>query len=158
MHEGLRALSVMIRCVSHVDLQTAGDEDWIDPRRNQETQEHRSRTNQKKMVELLSRFTPEQMNRYECYRRAALPKHVLRRLFHIYTGTFLNPNGLLVLAAVGKLFVGELVETARQVAEEQGSSDLDQIQPIHIREARVRLQGDVWKGRSGRQLFKFQRL
>jgi transcription initiation factor TFIID subunit 11 len=40
---------------------------------------------------------------------------VLKRLFQTITGTILNPNGLIVLAAVGKLFVGELVEMARQV-------------------------------------------
>ena len=72
------------------------------------------------MVDLLSQFTSEQMTRYECYRRSSLPKSILKRLFQTVTSTAPPPNGLIILAAVGKLFVGELVEKARQMADEDG--------------------------------------
>ena len=93
-----------------------------------------------KMAEMLRYFTPEQMDRYECYRRSSLPKPVLRRVFQAVTGTILNPNGLIVLAAVGKLFVGELVELAREIADDEGVSDLDEIKPAHVREAHRRME------------------
>jgi transcription initiation factor TFIID subunit 11 len=93
-----------------------------------------------KMAEMLRYFTPEQMDRYECYRRSSLPKPVLRRVFQAVTGTILNPNGLIVLAAVGKLFVGELVELAREIADDEGVSDLEEIKPAHVREAHRRME------------------
>jgi transcription initiation factor TFIID subunit 11 len=93
-----------------------------------------------KMAEMLRYFTPEQMDRYECYRRSSLPKTALRRVFQAVTGTILNPNGLIVLAAVGKLFVGELVELAREIADDEGVSDLDEIKPAHVREAHRRME------------------
>ena len=98
---------------------------------------------------MLRYFTPEQMDRYECFRRSSLPKPVLRRLFQTITGTMLNPNGLIVLSAVGKMFVGELVETARHVADEEGVSDLEELKPVHIREAhrRLEVEGKLFRGR-----------
>jgi transcription initiation factor TFIID subunit 11 len=93
-----------------------------------------------KMAEMLRYFTPEQMDRYECYRRSSLPKPALRRVFQAVTGTILNPNGLIVLAAVGKLFVGELVELAREIADDEGVSDLEEIKPAHVREAHRRME------------------
>ena len=96
-----------------------------------------------KMVEMLRYFTPEQMDRYECFRRSSLPKPALRRLFQTVTnGTILNPNGLIVLAAVGKLFVGELVEAAREIADRRGVSDLEQLKPSHLREAHAKMQSE----------------
>lgn len=131
------------------DEEEVEDGDEFERRRDTELQEEIRRADREKMVELLKHFTPEQMNRYECYRRSSLPKPVLKRLFQTVTGTILNPNGLIVLAAVGKLFVGELIETARQVAEEQGMSDLDEIKPAHLREAHRRIEaaGDVFRKR-----------
>lgn len=102
-------------------------------------------TERAQMVDLLSQFTPEQMTRYECYRRSSLPKSILKRLFQTVTSTAPPPNGLIILAAVGKLFVGELVEKARQVADEEGLSDLDEIRVGHIQEACWRLHSGALK-------------
>ena len=118
------------------------DGDEFERRQDNEFQEQMRKADREKMVELLKHFTPEQMDRYECYRRSSLPKPVLRRIFQTITGTILNPNGLIVLAAVGKLFVGELIEKARQVADEQGLSDLDELKPAHVREAHRRLEAE----------------
>ena len=119
----------------HADDRAAdGDEGEPDAR----TEEDRE-----KMVEMLRYFTPEQMDRYECFRRSSLPKPALRRLFQTVTnGTILNPNGLIVLAAVGKLFVGELVEAAREIADRRGVSDLEQLKPSHLREAHAKMQSE----------------
>ena len=135
------------------------DGDAFERRRDRELQEEMRLSDREKMVDLLKHFTPEQMNRYECYRRSSLPKPVLKRLFQTITGTILNQNGLIVLATVGKMFVGELIELARAVADEQGLTDLDEIRPAHIREAHRRMDaaGQLFKERV-KPLFKNQRL
>ena len=72
---------------------------------------------------------PEQMDLQWRYRRSSLPKTALRRVFQAVTGTILNPNGLIVLAAVGKLFVGSLRARAEIAFDDEGVSDLDEIKP-----------------------------
>ncbi|CAI7868182.1 unnamed protein product [Closterium sp. NIES-54] len=87
--------------------------------------------------ELLDRFTPEQMNRYEAYRRSGFKQASMRRLVHGVAGTTVSPQLGIVMSGVAKLMVGELVETARLVMGERG--DEGPIRPTHIREAYRRL-------------------
>ncbi|CAI5479452.1 unnamed protein product [Closterium sp. Yama58-4] len=86
---------------------------------------------------LLDRFTPEQMNRYEAYRRSGFKQASMRRLVHGVAGSTVSPQLGIVMAGVAKLMVGELVETARLVMGERG--DEGPIRPTHIREAYRRL-------------------
>jgi len=88
-----------------------------------------------RMLELLKTFTPSQMERYESYRRSNLSKPMLRKLFRAATGVNLNPNGLIILAGVSKMFVGEMVETARDVMRAKGLNEYEEIKPEHLREA-----------------------
>ena len=92
------------------------------------------------MGELLKIFTPEQLTRYECYRRSSLSKPALKRIFNSITGTSLNPNSLIVLAAVCKLYIGQIVESAREVASSYEVSDLDPLEVEHVQEAHRRIQ------------------
>ena len=98
------------------------------------------------MGELLKIFTPEQLTRYECYRRSSLSKPALKRIFNSITGASLNPNALIVLAAVCKLHVGQIVESAREVASSYEVSDLDPLEVEHVQEAHRRIQacGDTF--------------
>ena len=80
-------------------------------------------------------FYTAQMERYECYRRSHISKPALKKIFYSLTGVSLNPNGLIILSSVVKMFIGELTETSRLIVEEQGFSQLDEIRPIHILES-----------------------
>ena len=80
-------------------------------------------------------FSTAQMERYECYRRSHISKPALKKIFYSLTGVSLNPNGLIILSSVVKMFIGELTETSRLIVEEQGFSQLDKIRPIHILES-----------------------
>jgi transcription initiation factor TFIID subunit 11 len=88
-----------------------------------------------RMSELLKTFTPSQMERYECFRRSNLSKTTLRRLFKAASGVTLNANGLIILAGVSKMFVGEMVETAREIMKSRGMNEYEEIRPEHLREA-----------------------
>ncbi|KAK7270258.1 hypothetical protein RIF29_23271 [Crotalaria pallida] len=107
-----------------------------------------------KMQAILSQFTEEQMSRYESFRRAGFQKANMKRLLAGITGTQkISVPMTIVVSGIAKLFVGEVVETARIVMKERKESG--PIRPCHLREAyrRLKLEGKVFK-RSGLRLFR----
>ncbi|XVE83737.1 hypothetical protein DITRI_Ditri16bG0110400 [Diplodiscus trichospermus] len=107
-----------------------------------------------KMQAILSQFTEDQMTRYESFRRSALQKSNMRRLLVSITGSQkISLPMTIVVCGIAKMFVGELVETARIVMTERKESG--PIRPCHIREAyrRLKLEGKVPK-RSVQRLFR----
>ncbi|EEF29673.1 Transcription initiation factor TFIID subunit, putative [Ricinus communis] len=107
-----------------------------------------------KMQAILSQFTENQMTRYESFRRSALQKANMRRLLVSITGSQkISLPMTIVVCGIAKMFVGELVETARIVMTERKESG--PIRPCHIREAyrRLKLEGKVPK-RSVPRLFR----
>ncbi|XVF47515.1 hypothetical protein PTKIN_Ptkin03bG0115000 [Pterospermum kingtungense] len=107
-----------------------------------------------KMQAILSQFTEDQMSRYESFRRSALQKSNMRRLLVSITGSQkISLPMTIVVCGIAKMFVGELVETARIVMTERKESG--PIRPCHIREAyrRLKLEGKVPK-KSVQRLFR----
>ncbi|KAE7996444.1 hypothetical protein FH972_001170 [Carpinus fangiana] len=107
-----------------------------------------------KMQAILSQFTEEQMSRYESFRRAGFQKSNMKRLLASITGTQkISVPMTIVVSGIAKMFVGELVETARMVMTERRESG--PIRPCHIRESyrRLKLEGKVPK-RSVPRLFR----
>ncbi|KAK6247847.1 hypothetical protein QUC31_019412 [Theobroma cacao] len=106
-----------------------------------------------KMQAILSQFTEDQMSRYESFRRSALQKSNMRRLLVSITGSQkISLPMTIVVCGIAKMYVGELVETARMVMTERKESG--PIRPCHIREAyrRLKLEGKVPK-KSVQRLF-----
>nr|KYP41808.1 Transcription initiation factor TFIID subunit 11 [Cajanus cajan] len=107
-----------------------------------------------KMQAILSQFTEDQMSRYESFRRAGFQKANMKRLLASITGTQkISVPMTIVVSGIAKLFVGEVVETARIVMKERKESGT--IRPCHLREAyrRLKLEGKVFK-RSASRLFR----
>ncbi|XP_059440341.1 transcription initiation factor TFIID subunit 11 [Corylus avellana] len=99
-----------------------------------------------KMQAILSQFTEEQMSRYESFRRAGFQKSNMKKLLASITGTQkISVPMTIVVSGIAKMFVGELVETARMVMTERRESG--PIRPCHIRESyrRLKLEGKVPK-------------
>eukprot|EP00262_Sarcandra_glabra_P019187 TRINITY_DN714_c0_g1_i1.p1 TRINITY_DN714_c0_g1~~TRINITY_DN714_c0_g1_i1.p1 ORF type:complete len:197 (-),score=57.77 TRINITY_DN714_c0_g1_i1:5-595(-) len=107
-----------------------------------------------KMQAILSQFTEEQMSRYESFRRSGFQKANMKKLLASITGSpKISVPMTIVVSGIGKMFVGELVETGRMVMAERKESG--PIRPCHIREAyrRLKLEGKVPR-RSMPRLFR----
>ncbi|CAL5206749.1 unnamed protein product [Lathyrus oleraceus] len=107
-----------------------------------------------KMQAILSQFTEEQMSRYESFRRAGFQKANMKRLLASITGTQkISIPITIAVSGIAKVFVGEVVETARMVMKERKESG--PIRPCHLREAhrRLKLEGKVFK-RTTSRLFR----
>ena len=86
---------------------------------------------------LLASFDDETLNRYEAFRRAHLPKAVVRKIVSQLVGP-VPASVAIVVAGVGKVFIGEIVESALDIMEEWGHGG--PIKPEHLREAYKRYQ------------------
>ncbi|BAT96744.1 Transcription initiation factor TFIID subunit 11 TBP-associated factor [Vigna angularis] len=107
-----------------------------------------------KMQTILFQFSEEQMSRYESFRRAGFQRANMKRLLASITGTQkISVPMTIVVSGIAKMFVGEVVETARIVMKERKESG--PIRPCHLREAyrRLKLEGKVFK-RSASRLFR----
>ncbi|KAK9823948.1 hypothetical protein WJX72_006600 [[Myrmecia] bisecta] len=89
----------------------------------------RNRLNQ----QILQMLTPEQIDRYEAYRRSSLNRRNMKRLIQSVTGQVANPNTIIVMCGVAKMFLGDLIEAGRAIAHEQG--DTGPLRPSHIHAA-----------------------
>lgn len=64
---------------------------------------------------LLTNLDEEQMNRFEVFRRTSLAKNNIKKISSIITNQTVAANINLLLAGVGKIFIGEIVEKAQEV-------------------------------------------
>ncbi|KAL9175401.1 hypothetical protein ABFS82_02G109700 [Erythranthe guttata] len=111
-------------------------------------------TKRAKMQEILAHFTEDQMSRYESFRRSGFQKSNMKRLLASITGSAkISMPMTIVVSGIAKMFVGELIETARVVMAER--RDTGPIRPCHMREAyrRLKLDGKIPK-RSVPRLFR----
>ncbi|KAI9449513.1 TAFII28-domain-containing protein [Lactarius psammicola] len=82
---------------------------------------------------LMDNFTPEQYERFEAYRRHALPKQAVRKVIQQSLGQQVSMPVAQIVAGFTKVFVGEIVEKARAVQARRGEKG--PLSPDHLREA-----------------------
>lgn len=116
------------------DVQQREDEEE-DAEMQRRLEERRGEENAR-MGELYDNFirvaTPEQLERFEHWKRSKFPRASMKRLMGDICGAS-TERGAIVLAAVAKMFVGELVESARELMTAAGETG--PIQPSHLRQA-----------------------
>lgn len=69
------------------------------------------------------------MKRYERFRRVTFSRSVMEKFMQRVLDQRVNTNSVIVVNGIAKLFVGELIEGARQVMEEEVRAHLS-IQPL----------------------------
>ncbi|KAG6887752.1 hypothetical protein C0992_010853 [Termitomyces sp. T32_za158] len=78
-------------------------------------------------------LNPAQYDRFEAYRRHALPKAAVRKVIQQTLGQQVSQPVAQIVAGFAKVFVGEIVEKARAVQRRRGESG--PLSPDHLREA-----------------------
>ncbi|KAI8394204.1 hTAFII28-like protein conserved region-domain-containing protein [Radiomyces spectabilis] len=102
---------------------------------------------------LLENFTDDQLQRYEGYRRSALNRTNVKRLVSQVLNQQCSQTMAFVVAGFSKVYVGEIIEKAREVMEELG--DTGAIRPEHLREAHRRYkQSQTVSSTVGKKLFR----
>ncbi|KAI6008791.1 TAFII28-domain-containing protein [Pisolithus orientalis] len=107
---------------------------------------------------LMDNFSAAQYDRFEAYRRHALPKQAIRRVIQQTTGQQVSQPVAQIIAGFAKVFVGEIVEKGRAVQARRGESG--PLSPDHLREAYRLYQaeaGRVGSARPGRGRRLFHR-
>ncbi|TFK63950.1 TAFII28-domain-containing protein [Pluteus cervinus] len=82
---------------------------------------------------LMDNFSPAQYERFEAYRRHALPKQAVRKVIQQTTGQQVSQPVAQIVAGFAKVFVGEIVERARAVQARR--RERGPLTPDHLREA-----------------------
>ena len=101
-----------------------------------------------RMAALLEIMTPEQIARYEHFRRSHLKRsdvsRVMKTVLPPKDATLVTEKAAIVVGGAAKVYAGELLEMARTVMEEETPRSYA-VQPRHLREAyrRLRIAGKV---------------
>ncbi|WIA14954.1 hypothetical protein OEZ85_001665 [Tetradesmus obliquus] len=122
-----------------------GDEDMAEqqPEEQQEPEDPAAAEAQRQNAwykECFDAMTEAQRNRLEAYIRSNLQKKTMKKVLQELTGLTLNDRLVIAISSITKMFVGELVETARQIAAREGHSGA--LLPSHIRQAHAALSAD----------------
>ncbi|KAF9967871.1 hypothetical protein BGZ73_000340 [Actinomortierella ambigua] len=105
---------------------------------------------------LLDCFSPEQLQRYEVYRRSVLSRPTIKKLVATILNQQVSQTMAFVVAGFCKVYVGEMVEKAKEVMDEWGH--VGPIRPEHLREAQRRYKADeVNKGNGVKTSGGYQR-
>jgi transcription initiation factor TFIID subunit 11 len=86
---------------------------------------------------MLSTFSEEELQRYERFRGSGFPKAAIKKYINSVIGQAVNPNFVIAVGGLAKVFVGEMVEMAKEVQAER--SEDGPLLPSHIHEAYRRL-------------------
>lgn len=83
---------------------------------------------------IMSKFTPTQERRFESYKRTSFSRSNIRRIMSGIAGVPISQPMSVIMGGITKIFVGELIEHARQV-QQLYYHETGPLQPKHLREA-----------------------
>ncbi|KJA16609.1 hypothetical protein HYPSUDRAFT_47226 [Hypholoma sublateritium FD-334 SS-4] len=118
-----------------VDEEAEGDDELLPAMADDDYSAQLSWQSQSKdnLKVLMDNLSPAQYDRFEAYRRHALPKQAVRKVIQQTLGQQVSQPVAQIIAGFSKVFVGEIVEKARAVQTRRG--DTGPLSPDHLREA-----------------------
>lgn len=89
----------------------------------------------RKLAAIVQLFTPEQLERYEAFRRSHLPRRKIQKTMRsvLRSDVKVSDQVAIVVGGVAKQYAGEIVEEARMRMAERGEKG--PVGPEHLREA-----------------------
>ncbi|KAF9762298.1 Transcription initiation factor TFIID subunit 11 [Nosema granulosis] len=97
---------------------------------------------------IIDKMSEEELLRYETFRRSNFPKGVVKKFISNVIGQAVNPNLIIAVSGLAKVYVGEMVEMAREIQAEKNEEG--PLLPSHIHEAHRRM----YKRMPNMQVFK----
>ncbi|KAL5606627.1 hypothetical protein BROUX41_003025 [Berkeleyomyces rouxiae] len=94
---------------------------------------------------LVEAFDPEQYNRYERWRAAKLAESTVRKVVNAAASQSAPPMGILAMKTVTKLFMGDLIESARRIQTEWIHAGVEPMVEISIPSPTDSLDGEAQK-------------
>ena len=79
---------------------------------------------------IISTMFEEELVRYETFRRSGFPKSAIKKYIINVIGQAVNPNFVIVVSGLAKVFVGEIIEVAKIIQNEQ--QETGPLLPSHI--------------------------
>jgi transcription initiation factor TFIID subunit 11 len=119
----------------HTDIQSDSYSDETDG--NSDESKIQQKENRERIQLIIDSMNEEELLRYETFRRSGFQKNNIRKLVTSIIGQACNPNFIISISGVAKVFVGELVDAAKEVQDNWG--DTGPLLPSHIHEAYRRL-------------------
>lgn len=89
------------------------------------------------MKKAISEMSEADLQRNETFRRSKFPKAGIKKLISMIIGQAVNPNIVIAVAGLSKVFIGEMIEEAKKAQKEFGNDGA--LLPSHIHEAYRRL-------------------
>ncbi|KAI5148395.1 transcription initiation factor TFIID subunit 11 [Enteropsectra breve] len=90
-----------------------------------------------KIAEALKNMSPEDVQRYGTFRKTNFSKGAIKKFISLSIGQAVNPNIVIGVAGISKIFVCEMVEEAKRVQKER--KERGPLLPSHIHEAYRRM-------------------
>ncbi|KAI8871790.1 TAFII28-like protein, partial [Ramicandelaber brevisporus] len=84
---------------------------------------------------LVNQLDDEVQQRYQAYRTATLHKGTMKKLLTALLDQTPANTLIFVMAGLGKVFVGEIVEMALRIKKQQDDENDTPLRPEHLREA-----------------------
>jgi len=81
----------------------------------------------------ISQMSAEDLQRYESFRRSNLPKTTMKKFISSVIGQAVNPNIIIGVCGLSKVFMGEMVREAKKAQAAAGQDG--PLLPVHIHEA-----------------------
>ncbi|KAJ7503128.1 TAFII28-domain-containing protein [Mycena galericulata] len=121
--------------VSAADEDGEGDDELLPAMADDDYSAHENWQSQSKdnVKVLMENLSEPQYERFEAYRRHALPKQAVRKIIQQNVGMQVSAPVAQIVAGFAKVFVGEMTEKARAVQARRGETG--PLSPDHLREA-----------------------